>query len=85
MESINKFKVTILNFIRPKGNLVFDIYDTKGIKLLSRLRLHFSHLNEHKYRYNFNNRVDAMCTCGLEPGTTFHYLLYCSLYSTQGL
>ena len=49
IESINKFKVTILNFIRPKANSVFDIHDTNGIKLLSRLRLNFSHLNEHKF------------------------------------
>ena len=46
IKSINKFKVTILNFIGPKGNSVFDIHDTNGIKLLSRLRLNFSHLNE---------------------------------------
>ena len=65
IESINKFKVAILNFIRPKANSVFDIHDTNGIKLLSRLRLNFSHLNEHKFRHNFNDRVDPMCTCGL--------------------
>ena len=38
IKSINKFKVTILNFIRPKENSVFDIHDTNEIKLLSRLR-----------------------------------------------
>ena len=37
IKSINKYKVTILNFIRPKGNSVFDIHDTNGIKLLSGL------------------------------------------------
>ena len=34
IKSINKFKLTILNF---KGNSVFDIQDANGIKLLSRL------------------------------------------------
>ena len=82
IESINKFKVAILNFIRPEANSVFDIHDTNGIKLLSRLRLNFSHLNEHKFRHN---RVDPMCTCGLEPETTLHYFLRCSLFSTQRL
>ena len=43
----DKLKVTNLNFIRPKGNSVFDIHDINGIKLLSRLRLNFSHLNSH--------------------------------------
>ena len=60
LKSINKFKVTILNFIRPKENSVFDIHDTNGIKLLSRLRLNLSHLNEHKFRHNFNDKVDPM-------------------------
>ena len=46
MKSINKFKVIILNFIRPKGNSVFDIHDNNGIKLLSRLKLiRLSHLH----------------------------------------
>ena len=85
IESINKFKVTILNFIRAKTNSVFDIHDTNGIKLLSRLRSNFSHLNEHEFRHNFNGRVDPICTCGLEPETTLHYLLHCILFSTQRL
>ena len=38
IKSINKFKVTILNFIGPKENSVFDIHDTNEIKLLSCLR-----------------------------------------------
>ena len=54
IKSINKSTVTILNFIRPKGNSVFDIRDTNGIKLLSRLEdkqnvyweyLHLTNLN----------------------------------------
>ena len=81
----DELKVTILNFIRPKGNSVFDIHDTNRIKLLSRLRLNFSHLNEHKFRHNFNDTVDPMCICGCEPETTLHYLLGCNLYSTQRL
>ena len=37
IKSIDKYKVTTLNFIRPKGNSDFDIHDTNGIKLFSRL------------------------------------------------
>ena len=83
IKSINKFKVTILNFIRTKRNSVFDIHDTKGIKLLNRLRLNFNHLNEHKFRHNFNDTVNPMCRCGREPETKLHYLLPCYLYSTK--
>ena len=85
IKSINKFKVTILNFIGPKGNLVFNIHDTSGIKLLSRLRLNFSHLNEHKFRHNFSDTIERMCNCGLEPKITLYYLLRGNLYSTQRL
>ena len=82
---IIKFKVTILSFIRLKGKSFFDIHDTNGIKLLNHLRLKFSHLNEHKFRHNFNDTVDSMCKYGLRPETTVHYLLRCNLYSDQRL
>ena len=80
--SVSKFKEIFLSFIRPKQNSVFAIHDTKGPKLLKRLRLNFSHLNEHKSRHGFNNTVDPMCKCGLETKTTLHFLLRCRLYST---
>ena len=62
--SLNKFKKTILNFIRPKENSVFAIHVTNGIKLLTRLRLNFTHLNEHKFRHGFRDMIDPMCKCG---------------------
>ena len=52
--------------MRPKENSVFAIHDTKGLKLLIRLRLNFSHLNEHKFRRGFKDTVDPMNKCGLE-------------------
>ena len=38
VKSINKFKVTIFNFIRPKGNSVFDIHDIKEFIELSKIK-----------------------------------------------
>ena len=55
--SVNKFREKILSFIRPKENSVFAIHDTKGLKLLTRLRLNFSHLNEHEFRHGFKDTV----------------------------
>ena len=43
--------------------------------LLSRLPLKFSHLNEHKFRHNFNDALSPMCDCGSETETTYHFLL----------
>ena len=34
-------------------NSVYNIYDPLGMKLLNRLRLGFSHLQENKFRQNF--------------------------------
>ena len=67
--SLNKFKETIISFIRPKENSVFAIHDTKGLKLLKLLRLNFSHLNEHKLRHGFKDIVDPMCKCSVETET----------------
>ena len=44
--------------------LLFSIRDPKGVKLLSRLRLNFNHLNELKFRQNVKNCVSPMCGCG---------------------
>ena len=81
--SLNKFKKTILNFIRPKENSVFAIHDTNGIKLLTCLRLNFTHLNEHKFRHGFRDMIDPMCKCGKEPETKLHYLLRCNIHSSH--
>ena len=69
-------------FIRPKEYSIFAIHDTKGLKLLTRLRLSFTHLNEHKFRHGFKDSVDPMCKCGVETELTLHFLLRCRLYST---
>ena len=81
IESSKQFKKTILDFIRPKENSIYAIHDISGLKLLTRLRLNFSDLNEHKFQYNYKDTINPMCTCGLEPETTDHYLLHCKLYT----
>ena len=48
IDSINTFKSSILNFVRPGENSVFAFHDINGLKLLSRLRLNSSHVNEQK-------------------------------------
>ena len=85
IESINTFKSSILNFVRPRGNSVFAFHGINGLKLLNRLRLNFSHLNEHKFRPNFNDTINLLCPCGKVPETTLHYLLSCDFYSIYRL
>ena len=52
-ESIDIFKSKLLSLIRPVQSNIYSIFDEKGLKLLTRLRLCLSHLNEHKFRHNF--------------------------------
>ena len=68
-----------------KKNSLFSNYDPLGVKLLTRLRLQFSHLNEHKFRHGFGDTISAMCACRSEVETTEHFLLHCHLYSPQRL
>ena len=51
--SFSTVKKKLLNFIRPCANSFFDIRNLLGIKLLRRLHLGLSHLDEHKYRHCF--------------------------------
>ena len=71
---INVFKKKLLKFIKPKST--YNIHDTKGLKLLTRLRLGLHHLGDHKFRDNFQDCVSPMCSCGLDIETTTHFLLH---------
>ena len=54
-ESISIFKNKLFSFICPDQSSIFNIFDPVGIKFLTRLRLDFSHLNEHRFCHNFKN------------------------------
>ena len=61
-ESISIFTTKLLSFIRPAQSSIYNILDQIGIKLLTRLRLDFSNLNEHRFRYNFKNCLNPLCS-----------------------
>ena len=80
-ESISIFKSWLLLSIRPIQSNVHNIFDSKGLRFLARLRLGFRHLNEHWFRYNFQNCLDPLYSCSLEIEDTLHYLLHCDHFS----
>ena len=55
--SYEVFKNSLLKFIRPSNNL-FNVSDSLGIKLLTRLRLGLSHLREHNFNHNFQDTIN---------------------------
>ena len=79
-DSLNVFKLSLLKFARPVANSAFEINNPYGLKLLTWLRLGLSHLRYHKFRHNFQDRIDPMCVCGLEIETTTHFFLHCPLF-----
>ena len=82
-KSIAIFKSRLLAFIRPVQSNVYYIFDPKGLKFLTHLRLGLSHLNEHKFRHNFQDCLNPLCSCSLEIEDTSHYLLHCQHFSNH--
>ena len=79
-DSLNVFKLSLLIFVRPVANSVFEINNSYGLKLLTRLRLGLSHLRYHKFRHNFRVCIYPMCDCGLDIETATHFLLRCPIF-----
>ena len=54
-----------------------------GVKYLTRLRTGFSHLKEHKFRYNLQDSIHTMycCSSGIERRS--HFFFHCAHYNTQ--
>ena len=63
-KTFSAFKKSILKFRRPSSNSIFNCHSPKGIKLITRLRLGISQLREHKFRYNFQDTLNPICSCG---------------------
>ena len=81
--SYNLFCNTLLKFIRPAQRKTFNINDSVGFKLLTRLRLGFSHLRDHKFRHGFRDILNPLCPCSIETETTTHYFLRCHFYNAN--
>ena len=53
-----------------------------GLKLLTRLRLGLSHLDENRFNHNFQSCINPLCSyCSLSIESTTHLLLHCHHFS----
>ena len=75
------FKNKLLAFIRPVQRSIFSLFNPQGLKLLTRLRLGLSQLNEHRFRHNFKDFINSLCSCSLEVENTLHFFLHRPRYS----
>ena len=74
--SFSLFKASLLKMSRPHANSTYRIHNPVGIRLLVHLRLGLSHLNEPKFRHNFADCVNPLCSCNIKPDTTLHFFLH---------
>ena len=84
-ESFLTFKKNILQFIRRTANFVYNCHNTKGIKLITLLRLGLSHLREHKSKHNFQESLNPLCNCGRDIESTTYFFLHCPLFTNDTL
>ena len=75
--SLLSFKNALLKLGRPVPISCFNIYNPVGLKLLTRLRAGLSHLNEHKFKHNFSNCINLLCSNSLEVKSITHFFLHC--------
>ena len=80
-ESISIFKSKLLSFTRPAQTNIYNIFEPKGLTFLTRLRLGLIHLNEHRFRHNFQDCLNPLFSCSLEIEDISHYLLHCHHFS----
>ena len=76
-DCISIFKKRILSFLRPLPIKVSNSHNPQGLKLLTRLRLGLSHLRYHKFKQNFLDTINPLCSRGPDIETTLHFFLYC--------
>ena len=67
--------------------LMLNVYSSERLKFLTRIRLALSNLADYKFRYNFQDCINLICSCSQTIETSTHLLLYCFnyLYARQTL
>ena len=76
-ESYLYFKNSLLKVGRPTAKPTYNIHNPIGLKFLTRLRLGLSRLNEHKFKHNFQDCVNPLCSCSLEIESLCYFFLHC--------
>ena len=75
------FRNTLLKLGGPIQRPIYSINNPVRLKLLTRLRLGLSHLNEHRFNHSFQNCINPLCSCSLKIELTFHFLLHWNHYT----
>ena len=69
-----------MRVVRPTKKFIFDVHDNEGVRQLTRLRVQFSDLREHRFRHRFHcSNPMCLCQTGIEDNE--HFLLHCPYYT----
>ena len=81
--SLNILTKSILKPITPSSNNIFNSYNPKGIKFITRLSFVQSLLPEHKFKHSFQNLLNPISNCGLNIESSSCHLLHYLIYNTE--
>ena len=75
------FRKMFPDFIGSTRDTTHHIYNLNEIRLLTKLWLGFRSSLEHKFRHNFADSPNPLCSCSLETDTTLNFFLHCQNYT----
>ena len=61
---------------RSSPKSTYNCFSNKGIKHIKSRRLVFLH-RDHKFKHDYHDSLNPICSCGLDIETTCHYLFQC--------
>ena len=64
-------------------NSTYNIHNPLVVKYFTRLRIKSSHLKERKFKHNFQDSIDQMCSCSSGIETTIYFFLHCANFNIQ--
>ena len=79
-ESLSVFRKNILHFKRPAPNYIHNCHNPKGVKLITWHQIGLSNLRKHKFKHNFQDSINPLCSCGHGTESTAHFLLHSPLF-----
>ena len=77
--TISLFKTAHLSIIRQSKNPIYGTTDSNHSKLITKLRVKFSELNEYRFHHNFLC-VSPPCNSKEDIETAVHFFLHCPLH-----
>ena len=80
--TISLFEKELVRLVRPTKKSFFGIHNIEGVRLLTRLRVQFSDLREHKFRHKFQC-FSPMCICQTGSENNEHFFLHCPRHSNH--